>query len=195
MLTESLHGHTGKPTESFLPALAKKVSECFPELGGRSLSVSLIDYSKDTIPTLPIALIVAVKEKYKGGGQVKRVEVEELVAVEFWFEPVRYKTSSGTESPFWSYYDYSAIRDRLFTCLRSWRTPQGGVVDPKEMEISADHYTVAIRFELLHCFVFCPIEDDTPIYPVGNIAFTIIPAPTVCCDPECVEKKECEPCL
>jgi hypothetical protein len=106
-------------TKRFLPQLADAIAEWFPELGGRALAVSEVTITKQNVPTLPLAMVAFAR----GTGDQSTTShqpifnMEDAFVVEFWLEPARYKNRSGGETPFWSYYDYEAIRDTLLQNL------------------------------------------------------------------------------
>jgi hypothetical protein len=104
----------------FLPALALAVSEGFPELGGRSLAVSNVDITKANVPTLPLVMVAFARSESNQAvrsSHPNEYSITDFVVVDFWLEPDQYRRADGTATPFWSYYPYEEIRDRLLTIL------------------------------------------------------------------------------
>ena len=108
-------------------ALAALVAEAFPELGGRSIAVSEVDpfNNKTSVPTLPIAFSALVGEQAVQPENGGRTKLSSDVLLQFVFKPVKYTREDGAATPFFAFYDYEAIRDRLLTALNGWRTPAG----------------------------------------------------------------------
>ena len=147
-----------------IPALANAIADTFPELGGRSIAVSEVQPfgDKTNIPTLPIAVTALVKETGKqvqhGGGQI---ELTDDILVQFIFEPVKYTLSGGSDSPFFAYYDYESIRDRMLSMTQNWRSPRNAGLSFKQMDVESDEFAVyiAMRFSLSE--QWCP-QDEGP---------------------------------
>lgn len=146
-------------SKATIPPLAKAIAEWFPELGGRSVPVSEAKIKRDNIPTLPLCMVSLLREVGNNFVATNRTQPEEDIIVEFWFEPERYKTSTNGETPFWAFYDYDTLRDRLLTHLRSWRSPRGERLEYFGLDIESDQFATVIIFSLRHKFTFCPIED------------------------------------
>src|SRR5262245_8839046 len=110
--------------QRFLPALAEAVAQWFPELGGRALAVSEVTITKENVPTLPLAMVGYAHGIITGNPPQRSSKTEynfqDWFVIEFWLEPARYKKANGSETPFWSYYPYEAIRDTLLTNLSRW---------------------------------------------------------------------------
>lgn len=173
-----------------LPRLAESIKEWFPELEGRSLAVTEIEVTKENIPTLPICLVGLVGEKGNPVKGSRRTEPEDTVVVQFWMHPERYKAANG-ETPFWGYYDYEQLRNRLLTGLLDWKSPWGEFLYYDTLDIEADALAVVISFHFKHKFVFCPPARaaDAKI----SIGFSICYTPANFC-PEDQTTEESDPC-
>lgn len=113
-----------KQDTRFLPAVAEAVGQWFPELGGRALAVSEVTITKENIPTLPLAMVAFVKStgNQPDNSTSEMFDIVDSFVIEFWLEPARYKKANGSETPFWSFYDYDAVRDTLLSNLVRWET-------------------------------------------------------------------------
>ena len=83
-------------------------------------------------------------------------EIVDTFIVDFWLEPARYKKANGTETPFWSYYDYEAIRDKLLANLARWETPGGERIAFRGLMIEAEPFAVTLTFTFMATFRWCP---------------------------------------
>jgi hypothetical protein len=178
------------PVETrFLPALAEAISEWFPELGGRSFAVSDATISKENVPTLPLVMTAFTRSRADppAKSNYDQFEIEDAFIVEFWLEPARYKRANGTETPFWSYYNYENVRDTLLANLIRWESPGGERVAYRTMMIEADALAVTITFGFVATFRWCsaiPVDQGQPFtLKVG------LKPDTSCCIPE-----EPDPC-
>lgn len=143
-----------------LPALAAKIAEWFPELNGRSVAVSDAEVTKENMPTLPVAMVALIKEDGNHSVQSNYAAPSEDISLEFWFQPRRYLREDGSESPFWAFYDYDALRQRLLENLMGWVTPRGNKIQYVNVSTAATQFAVAVVFKLRHAFVFCDADDE-----------------------------------
>lgn len=178
----------------FLPALAEAIAGWFPELGGRSLAVSDATITKENIPTLPLVMVAFARSTATPPSQSNHEQfiIVDSFIIEFWLPPERYKKANGI-SPFWSYYDYEAIRDELLANLLRWETPGGERIAYRSMNIEADALAVTLTFGFDATFRWCaPIPRYLGEPFVINVRLC---APEGCC-PEvfCEEPDECDPC-
>lgn len=151
----------GEPSRATIPALALAVAEWFPELKGRALPVSEAKITRENMPKLPLCMVSLLREMGNHIVQTGRIEPQEFIVVEFWFEPTRYTNGKGGETPFWAFYDYDLLRDRLVTQLKNWISPRGDRLEYFSLEIDSDQYATVITFNLRHKFVFCALNDGT----------------------------------
>lgn len=172
--------------QRFLPSLAEQLAIWFPELGGRALAVSEVSITKENVPTLPLVVVAFTKASANPPLNAEMLDIVEAFVVEFWLEPARYKKANGTETPFWSYYDYEAIRDTLLTNLARWETPSGERISFRELTIEAEAYMVTLTFRFTATYRWCPdhVEHGEPF----KISFNLCAA-SDCCIPE-----EPDPC-
>jgi hypothetical protein len=148
----------GFQSKATLPALAKAIAVWFPELQGRSLPVSDYHITRENVPTLPLVMLYLDREIGNCSVGTNRIEPEEQFMVEFRFAPMRYLTSTNSETPFWAFYDYDTLRDRFVSQLREWFTPRGERLDYFGMNVQSDQFATVITFQIRHKFVFCDPE-------------------------------------
>lgn len=179
---------------TFPEEFAKAVGDWIPALSGRVLAVSEVDpFKKETMPSLPVAIVAVIGETYEGG---QRPTITTDYVVEVMLPPKRETKSDGCETPFWTFVDYTAIRDRIFAGMQQF----GGVV-PVSTEIEADELAVYISIRLQRTSRWCEpeLEPEDPCAPyLGEAEGPIFvvrlkEAPGCEPEPEC-EKQSCEPC-
>jgi hypothetical protein len=187
-----------KKETRFLPALAEAIAEWFPELGGRSLAVSEVTVNKENIPTLPLAMVAYVRgtgEQSTSSNQ-SIFNMEDAFVVEFWLEPARYKRANGSETPFWSYYDYETIRDTLLENMARWDAPHGERPAYRGLNIEADQLAVTLTFAFVAAMRWCASPaSKKPESIVSGVKFNLCTDQSVCV-PDCFEEPEdeCHPC-
>lgn len=183
--------------QRFLPALAEQIALWFPELKGRALAVSEVEITKDNVPTLPLAMVAFIRSTADppSNSSHEVFEVVDTFIVDFWLEPERYKKANGSETPFWSYYDYEAIRDTLLGNMVRWDAPGGERIAFRGLTIEAEPLAVTLTFTFAATFRWCPPKPKDFGDPF-TIGFRLC-TPSECCVPECFEEKEdelCNPC-
>lgn len=146
----------------FLPALAEEIARWFPELQGRSLAVSEVTVTKENVPTLPLVMVAFVSSTSEAPARSSsdQFQIVDTFVVDFWLEPARYKRADGSETPFWSYYDYEAIRDKLLSNLTRWESPGGERIAYRGLAIDADHIAVTLTFTFVATFRWCATIED-----------------------------------
>ncbi|TAI61582.1 hypothetical protein CWO89_34330 [Bradyrhizobium sp. Leo170] len=181
----------------FLPAVANAISEWFPMLRGRSIAVADATITRENVPTLPLVAVVFISST---GNQLlrtysERFEIVDAFAVQFWMKPERYTDSNGNETPFWSYYPYEYIRDKLLSNLVRWPAANGRPehIAYRGMNVQADAMAVTLTFHFAATFTWCADVNET------GEPFTIdwrLCTPKACVVDECVEEEvdECHPC-
>ena len=175
--------------QRFLPALAEQIAIWFPELNGRALAVSEVSITKANVPTLPLAMVCYLRGTANPPMNADMFEIVDIFLVDFWLEPERYKRANGTETPFWSYYDYESIRDKLLTNISRWETPGGERIAFRELSIEAEELAVTLTFRFTATFRWCPTKPVEYGEPIKQIGFNLCTA-SECCIPE-----EVDPCL
>lgn len=184
-----------------LPALAAAIAEWFPEFNGRALAVSEIDeITKQNLPTLPLAVVALIRETSKHAYQSNgRIEMIEEFIIEMNFDPNKYQLEDGSESPFWSYYNYDYWRDKLLYHIvtERWETPRNGLIEYVEMTQETDPFSVSLVFKFKHHYRYCPPEEEpecgaieTPLRLTSKISAFM---PSQCEESEHCEK-EADPC-
>lgn len=129
--------------------IAEKIAECFPELNGRSIAVSEVDPfdDKTNIPTLPLAFTALVSEaaeqSVNGGGSIT---LTQDLLIQFMHAPVKYNRVDGAVTPFYAFYDYEGLRNRLVNFMHGYRTPGNGGVQYRSMDVESSEYAVHITF-------------------------------------------------
>jgi hypothetical protein len=182
--------------QRFLPAVAEQLALWFPELNGRALAVSEVDITKDNVPTLPLAMVAFIRAVANppANGNAEIFEITDTFIIDFWLEPARYKKTNGSETPFWSYYDYEAIRDTLLTNLARWDAPGGERIAFRGLTIEAEPLAVTLTFTFIATFRWCPAKPKYLGEPF-SVGFNLCTAPACIPDPcEDVEVDECDPC-
>lgn len=170
-----------------LPSFAEAVKIWFPEMQGRVLAVSEAKITKQNVPTLPLCMIALTKGTGDHAWKSGKVEIpitDEFIC-EFWMEPERYKRANGTETPFWSYYDYSAIRQKLLDNALIWVDPgTRGRVEYVSVEVETSEFAVHVCFTLRAHYNWCrtdvlDTEDGKPAIIVTNVCKPV----SVICSP------------
>jgi hypothetical protein len=170
-----------------IPAVAAAIAVHFQELGGRSIAVSEVDPfdGKTNVPTLPLAITALVGEEgtqsENGGG---KIELTSDILVQFLFDPLKYKRQDGADTPFFAFYDYEALRDRLLEMAVDWTSPRGGRLAYRSLDVESDEFGVSIAFRLRIKEQWCRPKADVPS-PVVIISSMCAPAT---CEPQ-----ECQP--
>lgn len=181
------------PPEPLLPALAAAVAGWFPDLGGRSIAVSEAQITADNVPTLPLAMLALLDEEsdQRTARSNAPATLTERLMLQFWIAPERYKRADQSESPFWAFYNYEPLRDRLLAELAIWCSPRGGRVVYRRMDIESDALAVVISFTLTHEFEW--IEQADPLC-VLRVESRVVPAPgRVCtCEPPVPDCQKCQ---
>ena len=132
----------------FLPALADAVREWFPEVGTRSFAVSESTITKENVPTLPLVMVAFMRgtSEQLMRSSSESFEIVDNFVIEFWLEPARYKRANGTETPFWSYYNYEKVRKTLLDNLARWPAPHCEQIAYKALAINATPLAVTLTF-------------------------------------------------
>jgi hypothetical protein len=189
--------------ERFLPAVAAAISEWFyaylkndPDDGtARCVAVSDIDMNREFVPTLPLVLVAFIRSV---GEQLTRNSSSEFTitdtfVVDFWMKPTRIK-SKGAETPYWNYYPYEIIRDRLIAGFIDWVGPNGERVAYRGMHVEADPLAARLTFTFLATFQWCYNEQRYADMLV-DIGFRLC-EPEACVPDPCeqIEDELCRPC-
>lgn len=169
--------------ESVVPALARKINEAFPELGGRAFAVAEVEINREHLPRLPACMVALQHEEMQGGKlDASRNVVKERIIVDFWFKPVVYtengelcdqKTPEG-DAVYYAFYDYGAIRDQLLSALNGWQSPQGAVLSYTKLEMSGDKFAVTLTFSFDHIWNWCDDSAADPPQP-AKFGFCVKP--------------------
>lgn len=193
---------------STIPNLVQQIAQWFPDLQGRCIAVSDAEITKENMPTqLPLAIVGLQKIMFTPTAKTgRKPEITEDILVQFWMKPERYKKKGGTESPFWSYYDYDKILDRLVAQLLQWETPRGTRLSVASMDFEVDsEFAVILTFNVHHVYHWCAPDDivsDVSVYPAPVntetvVAFNLEPANTPANQPcACVPSvAQCPKCI
>lgn len=170
----------------FLPAVAERVAAWFPRLGGRAVAVTDAKITPENRPTLPFALVALNRENTENfnakSNQGNLTLVDDFI-VEFWLEVQRFDLENkkpGQEKPFWAYYPYEDIRDRLVSKMLNESKQEGRAdwgIAYTSMDIDADPQAVVLTFRFSRTYIWCPLDetdedDEVPIV----LSFTSSPA-------------------
>lgn len=172
--------------EALIVAFAALVAANFEELGGRSIAVSEVDPfgDKTNVPTLPIAFTALVGEQASqssnGGGQIK---LQSDILLQFVFTPIKYQREDGAATPFFAFYDYEALRNRLLAAVHGWRTPNNGGLAYKSLDVTSDEFAVYIAFRFTASEVWCDAQTSGALFNINGIASSICAPGTLYCDP------------
>ncbi len=154
--TQSQPGACGLPAPT-LPALATAIRGWFPELKGRAFAVSEADVTRENVPELPLVMVALARESAEHSAQSNMpIQISEDVLIQFWLQTDRYRKTDGSESPFWAYYNYEAIRDTFLANTFGWRSPRDGLLQYVSMDIEADQIAVVLTFRMNHIFLWNP---------------------------------------
>jgi hypothetical protein len=178
-----------------LPALAADLAIWFPELGGRAMAVSESAVTKENIPTLPLVVVAFARSvgEQSAASRQSQFEIVDHFVVEFWLQAEKYKRANGTEAPFWSYYNYEAIRDKLLTHMATWQAPRSARIAFRALDIEADQFAVTLTFGFIAtvnwktCFV--PPPDGI----ITSVDLNLCTPASECCVPECFDPLPCPP--
>lgn len=148
-----------------LPALAAKVAEWFPELNGRAFAVADAEITPENIPTLPIAQVVLIRGQPSPMNTKRMPAIVETIGVEFWFKPEKDRRADGSESPFYSFYDYDVIMRRLLPRIATWESPRGSIMAFNNLDVEATPFAVIIQFVFTHDAYVCEEDKEPGEYP------------------------------
>lgn len=187
---------------STLPAVATAIRGWFPELKGRAFAVSDSQITKENLPTLPLCQVALLRETGNHSVRSKSMEPDDSFVIEFWFTPERIKDSKDRETPFWAFYDYTKLRNKLMGHLMDWVSPEQAKVQYDYLDIEATSFAVVITFYMRHQFTWCEpeiVEDacDPQLPQDGQparITYALHPPASVFCGPAVPETEEENPC-
>jgi hypothetical protein len=176
-----------------LPALAAYLRNAMPEFGGRVLAVSESMMTKENVPTLPLVMLALVKEEAASEVRTNVSNVTERFIVEVWIAPERYKTSAGKESPFWGFYDYDTLRDRVVSFTNRWKSPRGYKIAYAGLDHTSTDFAVVVCLTFTHEFRYCPPDlplDEFDGREIDKDTFdtSLVPTGTETC------ADRCDPC-
>jgi hypothetical protein len=142
---------------ALLPDLAANIAIWFPELKGRALAVSEATITKENMPTLPTCIVALMRADIDHVWQNSRgsIKIADDFIAEFMLETVRYKRADGSETPFWAFYDYEALRNKFFAHLGMYSGPSRERIEIISMEVDSDQYSINISFRLKARVIWC----------------------------------------
>ena len=148
---------------ALLVEVAKLIADEIPEVEGRSFAVSeVMPFNKDTIvPKLPISVTALLNENgtqsRNGGG---KIELTDRVLIQFLFNPVKYKDSEDRDLPFFAFYDYEPLRDKVLTLLHGWRSSRNVGLSFRSLDVESDDHAVYIAMTFEAVDQWCPHEQE-----------------------------------
>lgn len=182
-------------SKSLLPALAKDLAGWFPEVGGRFFAVSEVEPfdNATNVPTLPIGFVALVAEAGTQTTPNGHITLLDDILLQLAFEPVKYKTEGGADSPFFAYYDFEPIRDKLLALTKGWRSPRNVGLMYRSMDVEATELAVYLNFRFAAETRWCYPEEyaEDPV-ALDIVARTHMPRSTVPCAEPC--PPETDPC-
>lgn len=145
-----------EPTPHTLLELARKLNEWFPELNGRAVAVSEVYVDKLNMPILPVVFVALKKQILADSPRAGSTHVREEFVIEFWMKSKRYTDkANGDEHPFWAFYNYRDLRNRLLHEFRGWITPDESKVGISTLDVEASDAAVMIAFDCFHEYKWC----------------------------------------
>lgn len=179
---------------AFLPKVAADVALWFPELEGRALAVADADQlTRENTPKLPLCMVALAREQSNQPltSAKSLINLQDEFIIEFWLEPNRYKRQNGTESPFWSFFDYQNIRSRLLTGFTGgYLGPNGERVAYRYLSQEATAFAVVLTYTFFAAYQWC-VEDI-----IGDAGDGEPIVPTTWAVKVCSPKDEClAPCF
>ena len=181
---------------SILVEFAAAVSLWFPEMKNRVVAVLDSDIKADNIPTLPLVMVALVNEtsNYNPQTNASPKIVEDFI-VEFWMEPQKYEVEEG-KSPFWAFYDYDMLRNRILKHLPEFVSSRDVRVQYVSLQTDNMQFAAIITMRFTHTYEWCDLEEEerdcSPTLdgrPL-NITFSLQVPPQAYCDDECAKCKE-----
>lgn len=157
-----------------LPDVAAQIREWIPALGGRALAVTDALITKDNVPTLPLVMVAPLRQEFEHFGR-GRMTIDEQFMVEFWLDPAREKGAKG-ETPFWSYYEYNDLRDKLFNAFATYRGPANATFRFISMDVDANELATVLSFRMGARYDIC---EDSQWEGPAEITFDLC-APKSC---------------
>lgn len=162
----------------FLPMLAGFVSEWFPSFRGRVVAVTEAELTKENRPELPCAMLALNREEAEHSARgYSEVKISDDFIIEMWLPLKKYMDAkSGAESPFWAYYPYEALRNRLLTRMldESRERPSWGI-RYISMDVASDAGAVILTFRFSRNYTWCPDENELSKGDPLEITFSACP--------------------
>lgn len=162
----------------FLQELAALVAVWMPDLKGRAVAVTDAEITKENRPPLPFAQLALNREEAKHFPNTnKQPDLSDDFIIEIWLELKKYKDSkSGAETPWWAYYPYEKIRDRLLSKL--WKeslSRENWGIRYISMDVSSDAGAVVLTFRFSRNYTWCPDDEEDDGVPI-DLSFKACPA-------------------
>jgi hypothetical protein len=142
---------------------------------GRFIAVSEVDpFNNGTnIPTLPLGFVALVTEAAQQANSGP-ITISDDILVHFAFQPVKYKDAKNQDTPFYAFYDYEPVRDKLLALIQHWDGPRSERLLYKSMDVNANEYAVYITFRFTMTQKWCA-PDELMASPVAfNIAVRML---------------------
>lgn len=186
-----MSGNVSKPSKSTVLGLCRALVEDFPEYNSRVIAVSEADVQEDNIPSEPLIMVSCVNVLFSGG-DVKtnqEVEVTENLVIEFWDKTEQVKNRNKQDTPFWAFYDYDDILERMAVFGNEFRSPRKNRIKLQRMDIDSSKAALVLAFTAQHVFVACRDRDEGTIMKiVGKACLDTSPRP---CKEEDNAKNQC----
>jgi hypothetical protein len=149
------------PPANTLLAFAERAREWFPELLGNVVAVTEVTVDKRTSLALPYGAVALIKETYGGQGRSNNVTISESFVFEIYLKPEKYVDGQTHKpTPFYAFYDYSVIRNRLLSKLISWVAPAGCKIKLLSLDTTAEEWATVLTFTCVADYDWCDQSAD-----------------------------------
>jgi hypothetical protein len=142
-----------------LPGLAAALRVWFPMLEGRAIEVADVEevWSKEQLPKLPVCIVGLVSLSAEAPNHTNApIDITEHIDVVFHLTPSKIRSiERSTETPFWSYYNYPGLMNRLIAHLQNYKSEIGGRVVFKSLTQTCDAYCVTLSMRVEHNYLWC----------------------------------------
>jgi hypothetical protein len=158
--------------EATIEALAAKLREVFPELGGRCTPVSEMEVTRTNTPTFPVAMVALQDVVFNHSERSNKPPTStETIIVEFWFGSRKKVKEGNKETPFWQFYNYEPLMQKMADLCMNWKTPRNYRLRMVRMDLESDELAVMVSFTLNHIYDICltPEEALGPTRLVSNV--------------------------
>src|SRR4029079_15850850 len=132
---------------------------------------------------LPLAVTAFVRSVGEQSQQTRpsQYEIVDHFIVEFWLPSETYQRAHGSEAPFWRYYNYEAIRDKLLTHMATWEAPRSARIAYRALDTEADPLAVTLTFGFVAAVNWRVCSVPPPDMIITEIPVNICAPALECC--------------